>query len=466
MVFSSLIFLFFFLPLSLLFYFIVPKRWRNLVLLAVSLLFYAWGEPIYVGLMILSTVFDYGNGLLIEHFEGSRAKQRAVVWLSVIGNLGLLGFFKYSAFFMTTLNQGFGLNLPVPDLLLPIGISFYSFQTMSYTIDVFRKEAKAQRNILDLGAYVTMFPQLIAGPIVRYRDVATQLNHRITSWPQFARGVERFVVGLSKKVLLANPMGEVWTLIASLPAEQTSVVTIWLGLVAFGLQLYFDFSGYSDMAIGLGRLFGFELLENFNYPYVARSISDFWRRWHMSLGQWFRDYVYIPLGGSRVSAKRQGFNLLVVWFLTGFWHGASWNFIIWGLYFGGFIALEKAGFSRFLAKHRLLSHGYVISILLIGWGFFAFDSLPLALDYLGRGFDVSRGLVGVETRYVLQHFGLLLGLGVIASVPWHSSLINRLDTHYPRGFALVKLVGLGLLLVLSTAYLVDASFNPFLYFRF
>ena len=317
MVFSSLVFLFVFLPITLLFYFIVPRKYRNFILLIVSLIFYAWGEPVYIVLMLFSTVIDFINGLLVEKYADQPKKAKKVVIFAVIVNLSLLTFFKYSGFIVSNVNALIGTTFTVPDIALPIGISFYTFQTMSYTIDVFRKDAPAQKNIINLGAYVTMFPQLIAGPIVRYQTVAEQLNHRKETQSLFASGVERFVIGLGKKVLLANNIGLLWSQVSSMAISELTVMTSWLGVIAFGLQIYFDFSGYSDMAIGLGRMFGFELLENFNYPYISQSITEFWRRWHISLGTWFRDYVYIPLGGNRKGKWRTYLNVFIVWFLTG-----------------------------------------------------------------------------------------------------------------------------------------------------
>ena len=338
MVFSSLAFLQCFLPLCLLVYFLVPQKWRNGALFAFSLLFYAWGEPVYVVLMLFSTALDYTCGQMVERHQGQRGAKIALL-VSVCVNLGLLGVFKYSDFLIGTVNSLFGTAISQPNLPLPIGISFYTFQTMSYTIDVYRGEAKAQRNIINFGAYVTLFPQLIAGPIVRYQTVADELEHRECSADLFADGVKRFACGIGKKVLLANNIGLLWEA-ASAQATPT-VLTAWLGVIAYGFQIYFDFSGYSDMAIGLGRMLGFRFLENFNYPFLVDSITDFWRRWHISMGTWFRDYVYIPLGGNKGDLAKQFRNIAIVWLLTGFWHGASWNFVLWGVYFGVLLVLEK-----------------------------------------------------------------------------------------------------------------------------
>ena len=341
MVFSSIPFLYFFLPIVIILYFAVPKKFRNLILFLCSLMFYAWGEPIYVTIMLFSTVLDYTNGRLLERFEGCGKKRRAILIFDIIANLGILMFFKYSDFFISNINSLTGSQIGLLGLALPIGVSFYTFQTMSYTIDVYRHDAPAQKNIISFGAYVTLFPQLIAGPIVRYNTIAGQLNNRRESFSMFYDGVVRFCVGLAKKVLLANNIGMLWDTISATPAAQISVVSSWIGIIAFALQIYFDFSGYSDMAIGLGKMFGFTFEKNFNYPYTSKSITEFWRRWHISLGTWFREYVYIPLGGSRKGRAQTYINIFVVWFLTGFWHGASWNFAVWGLYFAIILIIEK-----------------------------------------------------------------------------------------------------------------------------
>lgn len=470
MVFSSLVFLFAFLPLTLVFYFIVPRNFRNFILLIVSLIFYAWGEPVYILLMLFSTVIDFVHGLLVEYYADQPNKAKRIVLSSVCINLGLLIFFKYSGFIISNFNLLFGTQLKVPDIALPIGISFYTFQTMSYTIDVFRKEAPAQRNIINLGAYVTMFPQLIAGPIVRYQTVANQLNDRKETQARFANGVQRFVIGLGKKVLLANNIGLLWDEISSTDISNLSVLTSWLGVIAFGLQIYFDFSGYSDMAIGLGKMFGFELLENFNYPYLSQSITEFWRRWHISLGTWFRDYVYIPLGGNRKGRWRTYFNVFVVWFLTGLWHGASWNFVLWGLYFGVIITIEKVFLMKWLNQvPSIIRHIYTLFLLLIGWGLFAFDNFT----YLKAYFKVMFGLEEVElynqtTLYYFSSNMILLIILVIASTPLLKLIYHKLIQS--KCSLIIELIIIPvtcfLILTLSTAYLVDSSYNPFLYFRF
>ncbi len=470
MVFSSLVFLFVFLPLTLLLYFSVPRRLRNTILLIVSLIFYAWGEPIYIILMLFSTVTDFVHGLLVERYRNQPKKAKLVVLSSITINLGLLVFFKYSTFLLTNINLLFHTNFYIPQMSLPIGISFYTFQTMSYTIDVFRQEAKAKKNMIDLGAYVTMFPQLIAGPIVRYQTIANQLDHRVESEDLFAKGIWRFTIGLGKKVLLANNIGLLWNQIQLTEMSDLSILMAWLGLVAFGFQIYFDFSGYSDMAIGLGYLFGFELLENFNYPYISQSITEFWRRWHISLGSWFRDYVYIPLGGNRKGKKRMYLNLFIVWMLTGLWHGASWNFVLWGLYFGILIIIEKAFLLFWLSRApRWMRHVYTIILLLIGWGLFAFEDFHQLINYLTVLFGLRNATwVNQETLYYSSQNIILFVLLTIASTPM-IRLIGQKLFNSPYGSVIkafiVPMICL-LILIASTAYLVDSSYNPFLYFRF
>ena len=470
MVFSSLVFLFVFLPITLLLYFMAPRNYRNLILLLVSLIFYAWGEPVYIILMLFSTVVDFIHGLLVERYANHPKKAKRVVLSSVIINLGLLIFFKYSGFIISNINLLFGTNFVMPEIALPIGISFYTFQTMSYTIDVFRKDAPAQRNMINLGAYVTMFPQLIAGPIVRYQTVAEQLTNREETQSRFASGVERFIIGLGKKVLLANNIGLLWNQISTTDISDLTILTSWLGLIAFGLQIYFDFSAYSDMAIGLGKMFGFELLENFNYPYISQSITEFWRRWHISLGTWFRDYVYIPLGGNRKGNLRTYINVFIVWFLTGLWHGASWNFVLWGLYFGGIITIEKWFLMRWLSyTPRVIRHLYTLLLLVIGWGLFAFDDFT----YLKSYFSVMFGsndvvLYNQTTLYYLITNAVLLIILITASTPFFKVLYQRFKQS-KRGAVLDMIIApifYLLVLILSTAYLVDSSYNPFLYFRF
>ena len=420
--------------------------------------------------MLFSTVTDFVHGLLVERYRNQPKKAKLVVLSSITINLGLLVFFKYSTFLLTNINLLFHTNFYIPQMSLPIGISFYTFQTMSYTIDVFRQEAKAKKNMIDLGAYVTMFPQLIAGPIVRYQTIANQLDHRVESEDLFAKGIWRFTIGLGKKVLLANNIGLLWNQIQLTEMSDLSIVMAWLGLVTFGFQIYFDFSGYSDMAIGLGYLFGFELLENFNYPYISQSITEFWRRWHISLGSWFRDYVYIPLGGNRKGKKRMYLNLFIVWMLTGLWHGASWNFVLWGLYFGILIIIEKAFLLFWLSRApRWMRHVYTIILLLIGWGLFAFEDFHQLINYFTVLFGLRNATwVNQETLYYLSQNIILFVLLTIASTPM-IRLIGQKLFNSPYGSVIkafiVPMICL-LILIASTAYLVDSSYNPFLYFRF
>lgn len=452
MVFSSVIFLFRFLPLFLICYFVAPKRMRNLVLFFGSLIFYAWGEPVYVVLMLFSTVSDYIHGLLIERYRGRPAAKGLLV-SSVIINLGLLGFFKYS-----------GLDLP-----LPIGISFYTFQTMSYTIDVYRGEVKAQHNILDFGVFVAMFPQLIAGPIVKYRTVAEELQERHASLEDMAAGARRFVIGLGKKVLLANNIGLLFTEITKVHAGELTAAMAWMGILAYAFQIYFDFSGYSDMAIGLGRMMGFHFPENFNYPYIAVSITDFWRRWHMSLSSWFREYVYIPLGGNRKGIGRQLFNIFIVWSLTGIWHGAGWNFLFWGMWFAFFLILEKLFLGALLKKlPAFLGWLYAMAVVLVSWCFFSLEQTDKILQFLRAMFGLGEaGLMNDRTRYLFDNYAILLLILAAGSLPLLKRLVEKLFLRGKGvGKALVENVFLIVILLLSIANIVDASYNPFLYFRF
>lgn len=474
MVFSSITFLTGFLPIVLVLYYLLPAkgrnshRMRNTLLFVMSLLFYAWGEPIYVILMIISTFTDYGFALYAERWNqrGDHRRARRAVYATVIFNLGMLGFFKYTDFIIGSLNGIFKLDIPLLNLPLPIGISFYSFQTMSYTIDVFRGEAKPQKSPLDLGAYVALFPQLIAGPIVRYSTIAEQLEERRETLDRFSDGFCRFIIGLGKKVLIANQVGYVYTQLstASLSGGSLSVLGAWLGIIAFALQIYFDFSGYSDMAIGLGRMFGFEFLENFNYPYVAKSITDFWRRWHISLSSWFRDYVYIPLGGNRVGRFKQYRNLLVVWLLTGIWHGANWNYVLWGLYYAVLLMVEKAFLGRWIQKlPAVLQHMYTLLLVLIGWVIFAIEDLGLMLKWLQTMFA---GGVWIDHQaiFYLKNYASCLLIGIAASFPWWRGLLEKVKNSkvLQVGQAVLWICLFGMCL----AFLVSDTYNPFLYFRF
>ena len=461
MVFSSLLFLFIFLPVFLTVYFILPKNLRNLILFLASLMFYAWGEPVYVSIMIFSTVLDYTCGRIIDRFREHKLIPKLGLGLSLIGNLGMLGFFKYADFFISNTNALLGTHWDLLRIALPIGISFYTFQTMSYTIDLYRGKIQVQKNIIAFGAYVAMFPQLIAGPIVTYATVEKELNHREVTFEDFGLGAMRFIEGLGKKVLIANNIGLLWDQILNTPINNLSIIGAWLGAISFGLQLYFDFSGYSDMAIGLGRMLGFRFPENFNYPYIAKSVSDFWRRWHMTLTGWFREYVYIPLGGNRVSKPRFYLNILIVWFLTGFWHGAGWNFILWGLFFAVLMIIERSFLLKYLEKlPSFISRFYLLFVVTISWVLFAHDSLEQAISYLKVMFGIgTNSFINTPSLYAITNFYVLIIIGIVFATPLMNNLKARLNEWVVFAFYVATLF-------LSTAYLVDATFNPFLYFRF
>ena len=468
MIFSSVLFLYIYLPLVLLIYQLTPLKYRNLLLLIVNLIFYGWGEPVYILLMFLSIGIDYVNGYYVAKYRDiDRQRAKRFVIISVVMNLSLLGFFKYYDFLAGSLNSLLNAQVLHPlGLALPIGISFYTFQTMSYTIDIYRHQADAQKNIINFGTYVTLFPQLIAGPIVRYNDVADQLEHRESSADQFAYGVQRFILGLAKKVLLANNIGLLWETVQKMDFGSMSVLAAWLGIIAFAFQIYFDFSGYSDMAIGLGKMFGFTFLENFNYPYISKSITEFWRRWHISLSVWFKEYVYIPLGGNRKGTFRMILNLAVVWMLTGFWHGASWNFMLWGIYFGVILILEKFVLKPILERlPKVLQHGYALVLILLGWVLFAFTDLDAGVTYLKMMFGWgSVSLINARTLFYLRDYGLLLIIMILASTPLGHQLYETKIRGRRWEGVMPLLIAAGL--ILCTAYLVDASYNPFLYFRF
>ena len=467
MVFSSLLFLFTYLPVVLLIYYLSPLKWRNGVLLIFNLIFYGWGEPTYIILMVFTITADYVAGLLVARFkdQGRDRAARTAVAAALVLNLAILFFFKYWDLIADTL-RGFGLDvLPALGLSLPIGISFYTFQTMTYPVDLYRGDAGVQKNLVNFGTFVTLFPQLIAGPILKYKEVADQVDRRTYRVEQFAGGVHIFVIGLGKKVLLANNLGQLWDAYKALPTEELTVLGAWLGVAAFSLQLYFDFSGYSDMAIGLGRMLGFEFLKNFDYPYISRSVTEFWRRWHISLGSWFREYVYIPMGGNRVSGGRLCFNLLVVWGLTGLWHGASWNFLLWGLYFGVLLILEKLWLKQWIDRWpRALQHLYTLFLVLVSWAIFAVEDFGQLGGYLSAMFGLAGGgLADGAFRYYLGSYGLSLLAACVASTPLMAGLWRRLPQRAERVLLPVVILA-GLLL--CTAYLVDATYNPFLYFRF
>ncbi|MBO4579068.1 MAG: MBOAT family protein [Clostridiales bacterium] len=467
MVFSSLTFLLCFLPAVLLIYFAVPRKAKNAVLFLASLVFYAWGEPVYVVLMIFSTILDYTCGRLVEKFRGTSKKKIGLI-ISVCCNLGLLIFFKYSDFFIATVNGIFKTNIPQLNLPLPIGISFYTFQTMSYTIDVYRGDARMQKNIISFGAYVALFPQLIAGPIVRYQDIADQLDERTHSFDKFGDGVKRFVMGLGKKVLLANNIGLLWSMVSETEAAQLTLVGAWLGIIAFAFQIYFDFSGYSDMAIGLGKMLGFDFKENFNYPYLSKSVTEFWRRWHMSLGTWFRDYVYIPLGGNKKGLPVQLRNIAIVWILTGFWHGAAWNFVLWGVFYGVLLLIEKLFLLKWLEKApAVIGHIYALFTVLIGWVLFAFDDLSKGLAFLKVMFGGGAGIVNSATLYQLLSYIPLMIICIIGSTPLLKKAYEKISKKSKEGFVLTAdVVKILIVAGLSVAFLISGSYNPFLYFRF
>ncbi len=465
MVFSSLVFLYAFLPATLLVYFLVPKVLKNGILFLFSLVFYAWGEPRYLPLILLSIAQGYGIGLLIAR---CRSRKWAKFWLvvSIVLSLGILTCFKYADFAISTINSVFRADLPLWHLALPVGISFYTFQILSYTVDVYRGDVQAQRNPIHFGAYVVFFPQLIAGPIVRYSDIAQALENRKTTLDGAYAGMVRFFIGLGKKVLLANQLGSLYSAYGD--SAQPSVLFAWLSAIAYMLQIYFDFSGYSDMALGMGKIFGFDFPENFRYPYVARSITDFWRRWHMSLSTWFRDYVYIPLGGNRVRKLLWIRNIFIVWCLTGLWHGAGWNFLLWGLFFAVLLLAEKLWYGAALERHPGLGHGYVLLAVLLGFVLFAGETMAQVWDNLEGMFGLG-GLPAwtVESVYYLRSSLILLAVSCIGATPLPARLYRRLSagTGGPV-LAVLQPVALVLILLLSTAFLVDGSFNPFLYFRF
>ena len=457
MLFSSIPFLFYFLPCVLLLYAISPKKFKNFTLLVCSLVFYAWGEPRLVLLMLITVLGGYILGLLTEKFNKHK---KLFLTLAVVLSLGFLGYFKYVDFFIENINLMTGLSIPLLNVALPIGISFYTFQLLSYNIDVYRGNVPAQRNFVDLATYISLFPQLIAGPIVRYSDVAKQLRNRNHSFDKIALGVRRFVIGLSKKIIIANTLGEICEIFKS--SNDKSVLYFWLYAVAFALHIYFDFSGYSDMAIGLGKLFGFDFAENFDYPYISKSITEFWRRWHISLGTWFRDYVYIPLGGSRVGMVRLIINLLIVWMLTGFWHGAEWNFILWGLYFAVLLIVEKLFLLKWLNHSKVISRIYVLLLVVISFVIFNAGSINEAFVYIGGMLGVGDyPLVSTEALYYLKDYLFVLIIAIVGATNFPKYFVTKFKT-----LQWLEPIVLIALLVVSTAYLVDGSFNPFLYFRF
>ena len=443
MVFSSLLFLFRFLPIALIIYFITPKKFRNLILLILSLIFYSWGEPKYFFIMISSIFVDYSLSLVIAHNRSHKKLCVSMLSLSLLFNLGMLFLFKYS-----------GLNLT-----LPLGISFYTFQTLSYTIDVFRNKVTAEKNIIDFGAFVSLFPQLIAGPIVKYTDINLELKNRSITLDSFEDGISEFIIGLGKKVLIANNIGMLWNDITNIGFNNISMPLAWIGIIAFSMQIYYDFSGYSSMAIGLGKMLGFNFPVNFNFPYISKSISEFWRRWHITLGSWFREYVYIPLGGNRVSKLRLFFNLFIVWFLTGMWHGAEMTFILWGLFFFLLIGIEKIFLLDFLENHPIIAHIYTKFFLAISWCIFAIPNFNELVIYLKKMFHFNN--INTDILYYLSNYGVVLFIAILFSTPVIYKSYIKLKKN-----SMIRVLILSLILVLSTAYLVDSTYNPFLYFRF
>lgn len=460
MLFSSIPFLYYFLPCVLVIYFIMPKKFKNTVLLFFSLLFYAWGEPRLVVLMLATIVVGYVLGILTEKIP---RYNKLFTGLAVGLYLLFLGYYKYADFFISSFNTVTGLSLPLLRVSLPIGISFYTFQILSYNIDVYKGSVKAQKNFINLATYISMFPQLIAGPIVRYSDVESKLVNRSHSIDYTALGIRRFVLGLSKKVLVANALGELCEIFRN--SDEKSVLFYWIYAVAFTLHIYFDFSGYSDMAIGLGKIFGFDFMENFNYPYISKSVTEFWRRWHISLSMWFRDYVYIPLGGSRVKRTRMFFNIFIVWMLTGMWHGAAWNFVVWGLYFAVLLVIEKANGKFLLNKlenAKIANRIYVLFAVIISFVIFNATSMKVALEDIGGMFGFGNvPLYSAEALYNVRSYGIVFIIAIIGATPLPKKVVEKIKgIQYLEPFVLVAL------LVMITAYLVDGSFNPFLYFRF
>jgi len=464
--FSSATFLFYFLPVVLLLYFIVPRKWKNYILLLASLVFYFCGEPVYTVLLIFSSLSDYLHSRFIEKYRGTKIAKGLLI-SSIIINLGLLGFFKYADFFIENINALTGASIPLLRIALPIGISFYTFQTMSYTIDVYRGDVPAQRNLGTLATYVTLFPQLVAGPIVRYSTVEEELSNRTHSFENFAVGTRRLIIGLGKKVLIANVLGELVEVLAYTAAP--SVLSAWVRAIALPIQIYFDFSGYSDMAIGIGRMFGFHFLENFNYPFISKSIAEFWRRWHISLGSWFRDYVYIPMGGNRVSKLKWLRNILVVWALTGFWHGANWNFMIWGLYFGVLLAGERMIWGKWVEKNRVVSYIYMIFLVLISFVIFNANNMSACFAHLSEMFGgTGDPFTNTEGLYYLRSYLVPIIIAIIGATPLPKRCVERITKSGTGAKVMSVLEPLFLLavLVISVAFLIDGSFNPFLYFRF
>ena len=486
MVFSSLVFVFLFLVLTLGIYYAVPFKFKNLVILISGFVFYAWGEPKYVVVMLISTLIDYFAGLTMHKYNNNIVVKRIALIVSLVMNLSLLGIFKYSDFIFGSINDIFGLSLenpflditnnvfgtvfgakPESYLPLPIGISFFTFQSMSYTIDMYLGKIKVQKNPVSFTAFVNLFPQIVAGPIVRYDDIAAELDNRVINLDLIYEGIVRFITGAGKKVLIANGIGQLWNEAFALMGSEMSVLTAWLGIIGYTLQIYFDFSGYSDMAIGLGKMMGFNFPENFDYPYLSKSISEFWRRWHMTLGAWFRSYVYIPLGGNRCSKWRNVFNLAVVWLLTGIWHGASWNFIIWGCLYGVFIIAEKLFLGKILEKlPTAVRWLYTMFLVVMGWVLFVTPDLPTAFAYMGTMFGSTGILADNNALYLLLNYGVMLILGIFASTDAWKIIVEKITDKSPTAVNIITPIAKIAVFVLCIAYLADATYNPFLYFNF
>ena len=468
MVFSSLTFLFVFLPIVLLIYYISPKPLKNFVILLFSLIFYAWGEPKFIFLIILSILINYIGALQIVKNSSDTEKRKFIFITLLLIDISILFFFKYYGFIISSIGSLFGIDLVIRDIPLPLGISFYTFQQISYIIDVYTKKTKVQKNLINFAAYITMFPQLIAGPIVKYNDIESQLKNRNENLTQFSSGVHRFIIGLGKKVLLANSIGAIWSEIKVIPLNEISILTSWIGIIAFALQIYFDFSGYSDMAIGLAKMFGFEFLENFNYPYISKSVTEFWRRWHISVGTWFREYLYIPLGGNKKGNLIQIRNLFIVWFTTGLWHGASFNFIAWGIYFGVILFIEKIIFKNILNKlPSFLCHIYTLILVLIGWVIFDMNTLSSAMEYISIMFGLSNNLVVDKlSLFILSNNIVILLIGIICSTTLLPNVFKKLRCSLKKSNIFIIISMYLIIFILSISYLVGESFNPFLYFRF
>ncbi len=472
MVFSSLLFLFRFLPAVLILYYIAPRKLRNVILLLFSLFFYAWGEPKYVFLMLFTITMDFfiGKGIDKAKKEGNQKKAKRFLMTSILVDLSILGFFKYADFLIGTVNTLTGVGIPLLGIPLPIGISFFTFQTMSYTIDVYKGSTEVQKNWIKYGTYVSMFPQLIAGPIVQYKTIAEQMEHRKENTSDFSEGIHRFMIGLGKKVLIANNIGALWDAIAVLPVDGLAAGTAWLGALAYTFQIYFDFSGYSDMAIGLGKMFGFHFLENFNYPYISKSITEFWRRWHISLSSWFKEYVYIPLGGNRCKIAKQIRNILVVWMLTGIWHGANWNYVLWGCYYGALLLIEKLVLKKVLNRlPGIIQRIYTMFFVVIGWIIFKCEDMAYGISYLKAMFGgFGQGLWNNETIYLLGNYAVLFVLAILGSTMLPKKAAGVVLGGRKRTWAenVIYIAFYAVIFFVSVAYLVDATYNPFLYFRF